>query len=99
MSDGAERAARAAEAQHVLAESVRGAERLVAVVVELEKQLKGRADEMAKLRSDCEHAVVLANYIQDECVTLRAKLLLAEAEVTRLTNELRIRDDLARACP
>ena len=83
-------ATRAAEAARVLAESLRGAERLAAVVLELEHQLQTRAEEMAKLRADCEHAAVLARYVQEESVTLRAKLLLAEAEVERLTNELRM---------
>lgn len=83
-------AVQAAEAARVLAESLLGSERLAAVVVELEHQLQARAEEMAKARADCEHAAVLARYVQEECVTLRAKLLLAETEVGRLTEELRV---------
>jgi precorrin-2 methylase len=83
-------AARAAEAARVLAESLQGTDRLAAVIVELERQLQTRAEDMAKLRGDFEHAAVLANYVQDECMTLRAKLLLAEAEVVRLNDELRV---------
>lgn len=89
MSDATVNAARAAEAARVLAESLKGAEHLASVVVDLQNQLQHRAEDMVKMRADCQKAAVLARYVKDECVALRAKLLLAEAEVGRLTSELR----------
>ncbi len=81
-------AAKAAETAHLLAECVRRSHQLDAVIAELETQLRQRAEETARVLRDCEHAVSLTNFVRGEGYTLRAKLLLAEAEIARLTNEL-----------
>jgi hypothetical protein len=81
-------AAKAAETAHLLAECVHRSHQLDAIVAELETQLRQRAEESTRLVRDCEHAVTLTNFVREEGTHLRAKLLLAEAEIARLTNEL-----------
>jgi len=80
--------AKAAETAHLLAECVHRSHQLDAIIAELEIQLRDRAQETARLMRDCEHAVSLTNFVREEGTHIRAKLLLAEAEIARLTNEL-----------
>jgi hypothetical protein len=75
VSPAPDRVAQAAETARILADSLKNAERLGAVVAELESQLKLRTEELAKLTAECEHAAVLANYVREECVSLRARLM------------------------
>lgn len=76
------------EAERVLAESLQDTEQLSVVVAELERQLVGRADEMARIKADCDHAATLATFAREECESLRSRLTSAEAEVKRLTAEV-----------
>jgi len=81
--------AAARESARALKASRLHTEQLAVVVKELEQQLVTRAEDMARVTAECDHAAMLATFVREDCDLLRDKLQVAEAEVKRLTTIIR----------